>query len=137
MSVLQTSSTVTPALSAPPGSLLTYVVRITNTNNGTATNLVVSDTLSLALNPQDLGGATFSSGTRALTWPAHTLAPGASLTLTFTARITLDVNVINSLLGVVSNQATYSSNLDSGAFDQTFVKVSVGYLVYLPLVRRN
>jgi uncharacterized repeat protein (TIGR01451 family) len=55
-SVMHSSLQVIPATPATPGAVLTYVIRLTNTTDVTATNVVVSDTFSLALSPVNLGG---------------------------------------------------------------------------------
>jgi len=73
---------------------ITYTVRLTNNGTATATNVEVTDTLPANvtyLNATAAGGTTFTpSGTPTTggVWKVPTIAPGASLLLTITAKAT-------------------------------------------------
>ncbi|MBI3945956.1 MAG: DUF11 domain-containing protein, partial [Armatimonadetes bacterium] len=76
---------------AKAGEVLTYTLVATNSGDGTATGVVVIDTLPELLTPvmESLGAnATYNAETRQITWNVGTLAPGGgSTTLTFRAAV--------------------------------------------------
>lgn len=128
---------VTPMLDVPRGSVVTYTIHVTNSTDITAENVIVSDTLHVALTPEDLGGAMYNSATRTLTWPARALEPGESATLTFSARLATDQGLLDSLFGYIENQAVVSSSLGSGLSNIAVLYARVTQRIYLPLVLRS
>ncbi|MEO5939721.1 MAG: hypothetical protein ABIZ72_02295, partial [Candidatus Limnocylindrales bacterium] len=74
-----------------PGDILSFLITVSNTGNGAATNVPVSDNISALLahaeyNDDCSNGCTFAADS--LTWTIPSIAPGASVVLTFS--VTLD-----------------------------------------------
>jgi uncharacterized repeat protein (TIGR01451 family) len=76
-----------------PGDLLTYAIVLTNTTGAVMERLVVSDPLpdGLAYQPHSAGDGDYDPRTKTLTWEIKELAAGASLSLSFQARVRGDV----------------------------------------------
>jgi uncharacterized repeat protein (TIGR01451 family) len=78
---------------ANPGDTLTYKITVKNSGDGVATNVPVSDDISdilahAAYNDDCTGGCSFDDATGVLSWTIPSIAPGATVTLTFS--VTLD-----------------------------------------------
>ena len=75
------------------GDLITYTIVLTNTAEAVMEGLVVSDPLpdGLAYLPGSAEGGEYDPRTRTLTWEVGELAAGASLSLSFQARVRGDV----------------------------------------------
>ncbi len=89
-----------------PGDTLRYAIVVRNSGTETATNVLVSDQISPFLDtvtPQD--GGVFNAGTRTIRWTLASLAPGASATVRFTARVITPL--VNGT--VIGNQAFVSA----------------------------
>ena len=68
------------------GDKLTFVVKLHNTGNSPATNVVVTDVLAPQLTQVQVTGGTFNAATQTVTWTAvPSLAPGDKAELTVTA----------------------------------------------------
>ena len=78
---------------ASPGDLITYTIALTNTTGAVMEGLVVSDPLpdGLAYKPGSAEGGEYDPRTRTLTWEVGELAAGASLSISFQARVRGDV----------------------------------------------
>ena len=119
------------------GSVVTYTLYVTNTSTVTSV-VTLSDTLSLALSPKEIGGAIYDEARHTLVWPTQTLLPSESITLTFSARLTTDQSIVDDLQGYIANQAILSSTLGVATSNE------VGFyapttppspqIVYIPLV---
>jgi uncharacterized repeat protein (TIGR01451 family) len=78
---------------ANPGDTLTYKITVKNSGDGVATNVPVSDDISDILahadyNADCTGGCSFDGTTDVLSWTVPSIAPGATVSLTFS--VTLD-----------------------------------------------
>ncbi len=85
---------------ANPGDLITYTITLTNTTRAAMEGLVVSDPLADGLTyvPHSAEGGEYDPRTHTLTWEVRELAAGASLSLSFQARVrgdALDELVVN------------------------------------------
>ncbi len=119
--VLTLSKTAVPPSGSDisPGEDIAYTITYSNTGSGTATNFVVTDTVSSLL-----GGVTFSPGgvydpaSGTITWTVGDVGPGVTGTVTFTATAgatTSPVNITNRAFGtatelagpIQSNQTTH------------------------------
>ena len=98
-------SQITKTLQSPPqvvrpGTVLAYSIRVPNSGDANATNLVITDAIDPGLDTiSPLDGGTLSGGV--LTWTVPTLAPGAAATVRFSAR----VKPLTANGTVISNQA--------------------------------
>jgi uncharacterized repeat protein (TIGR01451 family) len=81
--------TVSPTRTVTPGETLEYALELRNISQIAQTEVIVTDVLSQWLEvPSAISsGGTFDPGTRLLGWRAVRLEPGASLRLTFRARV--------------------------------------------------
>lgn len=78
------------ATQAAPGDTLTYTINVINHGPGTATGVIVRDTLSPSTAfVSATGGGTAAGGV--VTWPAFDLAEGQSATRTVTAKVSASV----------------------------------------------
>ncbi|MFZ5787938.1 MAG: hypothetical protein ACOY3Y_15990, partial [Acidobacteriota bacterium] len=92
----------TPQKKVGPGTQLVYTLTLPNTGTEDATNVVVRDTVSTALEAiLPLDGGVFDPTTRTITWTVASLKVGQTATLRFEAKVRADVK--NGEL--VSNQA--------------------------------
>ncbi len=81
--------TVSPTRTVTPGETLEYALELRNISQIAQTEVIVSDVLSQWLEtPSNISnGGAFDLGTRALSWRVARLEPGASVRLTFRARV--------------------------------------------------
>ena len=84
------------------GDTITYTLTLTNTGDGDAVGDVV-DTLPGGVTVLDVGGGTVSGGGGTITWSGVTVAPGETLTLTYT--VVVDAT---APAGTISNSATWT-----------------------------
>lgn len=133
--LIEVTKSVAPNGSVLPGSLLTYTVEIRNTSDLTVTQVVVTDTLSLALTPAAIGTAVYDAAGRALVWDVGSLLPESSVWLTFTAWLTDDAAVLAGLDGYITNQAVLTSSLESAA--SNVVGMRAEYRLFLPVMAKN
>ncbi|MGH9274388.1 MAG: hypothetical protein ACRDZU_07055, partial [Acidimicrobiales bacterium] len=101
---LSVSKTACPATSAVPGGQLTYTINYSNAGPGTATNAVLTDTVTSGGLILDGGGGVVSADRTTVTWNLGTIAPNTGGTKT----ITVDVTASNG--GSVNDTATLTSN---------------------------
>jgi uncharacterized repeat protein (TIGR01451 family) len=87
---------------AVPGTMTTYTIVVTNDGPSTATNLAVNDALPNGVLSATWVGSNGSSGTGSLADSIASLAPGASVSYTFT------VQIDPSATGTLVNVATVS-----------------------------
>lgn len=88
----------------PPGTVLTYTIKVTNNGDANATSVVISDPVDANLDnvtPQD--GGTLSGTT--VTWSLGGLVVGSSFAVHFTGR----VKALTANGTVISNQASVTS----------------------------
>ena len=84
---------------------ITYTLTAKNTG-GTATSIVLSDHLSDVLTYSRLinqGGGTFNSTAKTLSWPATDLAPGATVTKSFTIQMNSSLVTTKTNCTIVNN----------------------------------
>src|SRR5207247_1837745 len=93
---------------AVPGLATTYTIVVTNSGPDTATNIAVSDPLPAGVTSATWTGTNGSAGTGALIDTIASLAPGASVTYTFTVQI--DASATGSLVNTVTVTAANDTN---------------------------
>lgn len=98
--VLSKESNPTPGSSIPPGTLITYTIRYTNTGPSPAMNVVITDPIDPKLNY--IGGGVKVGDI--VSWTVGTIPPGASGFVSFTAQIK------NGVSGVITNYAYISAD---------------------------
>ena len=100
---------------AVQGGLVTYTLTAANKGLGPAAGVVAVDTLPAGMEPEGAlpTAMTYDAATRQLTWKVGDLAPGASLQLQYTVRVT----AVGTLVNVVSVQSLTPGDLttDNGA----------------------
>jgi uncharacterized repeat protein (TIGR01451 family) len=131
LSITKTVATAHPMVDL--GEVVTYTFTLSNTGDGAAANVLITDVLPAAVTFGGFvqqNGAVYGSG--AITW-SGSLNVGASATVIFTATVKNDrglhgTNVLNTV------QFT-SGNDGSGSADAIFAIVN-RYFTYLPFIRR-
>lgn len=108
---------------ADPGETFVYHIKVTNTGTSTAYEPVISDVspAGITLNPSSLLSANLVSnpdGSATITWSLSPLAPGASTTVTYSARLDNSQNIDDSPKTNTAN-VSYSSHNSSAGFDPT------------------
>lgn len=104
------------------GELATYTITVRNVGAGTATGVVMTDPMPAGVTFVQVTSTgvdtSFESGT--LRWNIGTMAPGASATLTFTARVTATAGSVTNIASVAANEleapATMADNSDDAGF---------------------
>jgi uncharacterized repeat protein (TIGR01451 family)/fimbrial isopeptide formation D2 family protein len=98
-------------VTAVPGGLITYTLTITNAGNGDATGVLVTDTV--PANTFFVGASNGGSESGGLaTWPAFSLAGGASVTRTLAVRVS---NPLPAGVTSVTNTARVGDDGTNGA----------------------
>lgn len=129
---LSVAKVVAPEADVLPGGTVTYTITLSNTGDGLATGIVLTDAL-----PEEVsfggwieqGDATESDGT--IRW-AGDLQADASVTIAFTATVGTDPALAG---GTVTNSASFTSaNAGSGASDAAF-QLQGKVKIFLPLIR--
>ena len=129
---LSVAKVVAPEADVLPGGTVTYTITLSNTGDGLATGIVLTDAL-----PEEVsfggwieqGDATESDGT--IQW-AGDLQADASVTIAFTATVGTDPALAG---GTVTNSASFTSaNAGSGASDAAF-QLQGKVKIFLPLIR--
>ena len=115
------------------GEIVTYTFTLSNSGNGAATGMLITDVLPTAVN---FGGfvqqnsATFGSG--AITW-SGSLNAGTAATVIFTTTVKNDQSLYDT---DVMNTVQYTSgNGGSGSANIAFAVVK-RYFIYMPLIQR-
>ena len=86
------------------------------------------------LTPVNIGTASYGAATRTLTWPEFTLPPGESISFTFTALLTDDQELVNSLGGFITNQVMLTSTVDTSTSNTASFFATMVYQTFLPLM---
>jgi len=131
LSIAKTVATAHPVVNL--GEIVTYTFTLSNSGNGAATGILITDVLPTAVN---FGGfvqqnsATFSSG--AITW-SGSLNAGTAATVIFTATVKND----QSLYGTdVMNTVQYTSGNGGSSSANIAFAVVKRYFIYMPLIQR-
>jgi uncharacterized repeat protein (TIGR01451 family) len=115
------------------GDVVTYTLTLSNTGDGVATNVLITDVLPSALNFGGFvqqNGATFASD--AITW-SGSLNASAAATIVFTATVKNDQTLYGT--DVLNTVQFTSGNNGSGSAYIAFAVVK-RYFTYLPLIKR-
>jgi uncharacterized repeat protein (TIGR01451 family) len=126
-----------PVAGVPLGGVVTYTITLSNTGNGAAEGVVLTDALPIEV---DFGGwvlqpAGAVQAGDTVTWTGS-VAAGAEITLIFTATVGTDPAYYDRT--VLNTAAFSSSNARSGSDDAALTLGSQArYRVYLPLVARH
>ncbi len=97
--IMNGTKTNTPTGEVKPGDVITYEVCFSNTGNGNATNVVLSDVIPVNTTyvaGSATGGATFSEATKTLSWKKAVLGPDEKICGSFQVKVNL---VITGLTG--------------------------------------
>ncbi len=115
------------------GEVVTYTFTLSNTGDGTANTILITDVLPTAVTFGGFvqqNGATFSSGTVA--W-SGSLNAGASATVVFTATVANNPALYGT--DVMNTVQFTSGNAGSGSANIAFAIVK-HYFIYMPLIQR-
>ena len=115
------------------GEIVTYTFTLSNSGNGTATGVLITDVLPIAVNFGGFvqqNGAAYSSG--AITW-SGSLNANAAATVVFTATVKND----QSLYGTnITNTVQFTSGNGGGGSANIAFAVVKRYFIYMPLIQR-
>ncbi|MBX2997357.1 MAG: pullulanase-type alpha-1,6-glucosidase [Caldilineaceae bacterium] len=110
---LSITKSVTPEVAAP-GGVITYTLHFTNGGISTAQNVVITDNLPISVTVTAVisdNAALTQTSSDPLVWEAAELAPGESGTITITALITINAEIIGA---TISNNAVIASSAPEG-----------------------
>ncbi|MHB1295830.1 MAG: InlB B-repeat-containing protein [Anaerolineae bacterium] len=125
---------VTPEVELDLGDVVTYSIELDNNGEGSATGVVITDTLPAGVEfgafVGNAGGAQEDGGV--ITW-GGTVAAGETMTITFTATLAQDRSLYAT---TITNRVTYdSANAGDGYSDASFEVRSVR--LFLPIIIGN
>lgn len=124
-----------------PGSPVMYTLAMTNSGEGPAVDLLITDTLPSGLlfgGFVNADGLTPTEANNTITWGPQNIPTSATYTLIFTATLDLQGTFVTGQ--PMTNTATYTAkNADPGSASTTFnVVVPVeGYVLYLPVIMKS
>ncbi|MDY7077379.1 MAG: pullulanase-type alpha-1,6-glucosidase [Chloroflexota bacterium] len=135
---LSITKDVTPIAGVPLGGVVTYTIVLSNSGDGAATGVVMTDELPPEVN---FGGWLNWDGTAqipdppgdVITW-AYPVSSGESYTIRFTATVTTNTAYSGA---IVTNMAEFTSTNAAGGSDDASFTIEGVHRVYLPLVMRN
>ena len=98
-----------PGKKVAPGTILTYVIDISNTGSEDALNVLVTDVVDQNLDTvTPLDGGTYDAATRTVTWTIPVIKVGLKATVRFTARVKPDaknnVKIANQAFAEIPGQ---------------------------------
>jgi peptide/nickel transport system substrate-binding protein len=137
--VVHVSKSVTPTEDVSPGGTVTYTIVLSNSGDGPATDVVMTDTLPLEI---DFGGWVFEGSASVpgptdseIVWGPWTIESGTTITYVFTA--TLKTGSAYFGIPVTNTVEFVSINAGSGYCEAVFNSKEGTQFIYLPLVMRN
>jgi peptide/nickel transport system substrate-binding protein len=137
--VTHASKSVTPTEDVSPGGTVTYTIVLSNSGDGPATDVVMTDTLPSEI---DFGGWVFEGSASVpgptggeIVWGPWTIESGTTITYVFTA--TLKTGSAYFGIPVTNTVEFVSINAGSGYCEAVFNSKEGTQFIYLPLVVRN